>query len=43
MKIKNIFGYIGLMLVMGLTLTACTQEDEMLSGNRMASNHNYEL
>ena len=28
MKNKNIFGYIGLMLIMGLTLTACTQDEQ---------------
>ena len=31
MKTKNIFSYIGLALVMGLTLTACTQDDEIQS------------
>lgn len=34
MKIKNIFSYISLILVMGLTLTACTEDNDSLSGDK---------
>lgn len=40
MKIKNIFSDIGLILVMGVTLTACTQEEQNSFGDKSYKTEN---